>query len=94
MAANTPSRVRNPPLFWCIAGIAVKKKPPFRFQDVFAKSNDGCGIVACECCLESLCEAIVELGINAHEGAVRLMIACIRLMGQSKFMRSIIDATQ
>ena len=27
-------------------------------------------------------------------GAVRLMIASIRLMGQSKFMHSIVDATQ
>jgi hypothetical protein len=32
--------------------------------------------------------AIVQIG------AVRLMIASIRLMGQSKFMRSIVDATQ
>ena len=31
---------------------------------------------------------------NSALGAVRLMIASIRLMGQSKFMRSIIDATQ
>jgi len=30
----------------------------------------------------------------ANEVAVRLMIASIRLMGQSKSMRSIIDATQ
>ena len=32
--------------------------------------------------------------VNAADGAVRLMIASIRLMGQSKFMRSIVDATQ
>ncbi len=32
--------------------------------------------------------------VNAAEGAVRLMIASIRLMGQSKSMRSIVDATQ
>jgi len=31
---------------------------------------------------------------NTRDGAVRLMIANIRLMGQSKSMRSIIDATQ
>jgi hypothetical protein len=31
---------------------------------------------------------------SIYNGAVRLMIASIRLMGQSKFMRSIVDATQ
>ena len=67
MAANAPSRVRNTPLFWCIAGIAVKKEASIGFQDVFAKSNDGCGIAAGEYRIESFREAIVELGINAHE---------------------------
>jgi hypothetical protein len=44
--------------------------------------------------LSSPARAVVYTRKSSEEGAVRLLIASIRLMGQSKFMHSLIDAPQ